>query len=437
MGCCHYYMPSATGADAFTVEMPRTTFGRGVLKELGERVKARGVSRIALFTDPQLAASEHLAIARASLKSAGIDFAEYAQTRIEPSDQSCLVAAEFLRQAKVQAVVSVGGGSTLDTAKAALVYARYPVSSFLDYFGKPIGGAQPVPGAVMPHIACPTTGGTGSEMTGLSVIRIEALNTKFVLASRHILPDEAIIDPTFMDTLPARIVASSGFDAMSHAIECYTARAYTRWTKIDAPNTRPMIQGANPWSDLHAREALRLVGEYLVRGVHDADDHEARDGLMWASSLAGLAFGNCGTHLPHAMSYGVSHLVRDYHEKDYPLDHGPFIPHGVSVIVNSPAVFRWTAQAAPKRHLQAATSLGADTREATDDDAGEIVASTIIGLMQRTAMPNGLGGVGFDMSDTQALTESCIRQGRAVQNAPRECGQQELTHLYQDALSYW
>ena len=324
----------------------------------------RGVRRVALMTDPGLAGSEHLDRVRTSLRTAGVDFAEYDEVLIEPSDRSVLAAADFLGQSGADAVLAVGGGSVLDTAKGAMVYAAYP-ADFLTYFGKPIGGAQAVPGPLLPLIACPTTGGTGSEATGLSVIRIESLDTKFVIASRHILPVEAIVDPAVTDTLAPTIVASSGFDLLSHAIECYTARAYCAWEPIQQPAARPMVQGANPWSDLHAREALRIVGEDLERGVADAADTQARDRLMWAATLAGLAFGNCGTHLPHALSYGVSNLANDYRAPDYPAEGKPFVPHGISVIVTSPSAFRHTASGAPQRHLEAADYLGADTRDAS------------------------------------------------------------------------
>ena len=274
-------------------------------------------------------------------------------------------------------------------------------------------------------------------MTGLSVIRLEHLDTKFVIASPHIMPDEAIVDPATTDTLPATVVASSGFDSMSHAIECYTARAYTRWPKVDRPGARVQIQGSNPWSDLGAIEALKLVGKYLERGVADASDREARDNLMWGATLAGMAFGNCGTHLPHAMSYGVSNLVKGFSAPDYPTDKGPFIPHGISVIVNAPSVFRWTAQAAPQRHLEAAAALGADVSDAGTEDAGEVTARRIIALMKATRIPNGLGGVGLGEADAGALADSAVRQARAVANSPRDCARDDLANMFASAVGYW
>jgi alcohol dehydrogenase class IV len=436
MGCCQYFTPTEGGAGAFTVEMPRITFGRGVLEEVGERASSWGIRRAAVFTDPYLVDGEHFARARASLAAAGIDAAIFSEVQIEPTDRSVLAAAAFLKDGNFDGVISVGGGSVMDTAKGALVYARYP-ASFETYFGPPVGAGQPLPGPVMPHVACPTTSGTGSEATGLSVIRFEALNTKFVLGSRHILPQEAVIDPACTDTLPPTVVASTGFDLLSHAIECYTARAYTHWAKIAKPSARLMIQGANPWSDLHAREALHIVGEYLERGVADASDHEARDCLSWGATLAGMAFGNSGTHLPHALSYAVSQQARDFRPPDYPSGEGTFVPHGISVIVNSPSVFRYTAATAPARHLEAAAYLGVDTRDAAPEDAGEVIAARIISLMKVAGIPNGIGGVGLTREDAAALAESAMRQRRAIGNAPRETAVEDVQRIFEQAVAYW
>ncbi len=198
-----------------------------------------------------------------------------------------------------------------------------------------------------------------------------------------------------------------------------------------------MIQGANPWSDLHAREALRIVGEYLQRGIADPSDHEARDKLMWGATLAGMAFGNCGTHLPHAFSYAITHLVKSWRARDYPQGEGPFVPHGISVILNAPSVLRFTAPASPQRHLEAANCLGADTRDATPDDAGEVVAGRIIGLMKSTGIPNGIGEVGFTADDAHALTESASQQRRAIGNAPRDVEQSDIAGIFERAVTYW
>ena len=433
---CQYFAPCEHGADSFTINIPKSTFGRGCLREAGARAAAIGMSRVALFTDPFLKEGEYVNRVVSSLKQAGIDVAVFSEIRIEADDASVERGARFIAEGSFDGVVSVGGGSVMDTAKAAMLYALYPVGDFLDYFAPPIGAGKPMPGPLMPHLACPTTSGTGSECTSISVIRITSLNTKFVLANPVMLADEALIDPACCDSLPANVVASTGFDLLSHAIECYTAKAYTKWAKIEDPSKRQLIQGANPWSDLAARKALEIAGEYLVRGVNDAGDHEARDQLMWGASLAGMAFGNSGTHLPHAMSYGVTHLMHNITTDGYAVE-SPFIPHGISVIVSAPAIFRYAAAGAPQRHLEAASFLNADIEGASLDDAGEVVSKRIISLMKDTAIPNGLGGLGFTENDVKPLAASSARQARAIANAPRETNLQDMQNIYSAALSYY
>jgi len=431
---CQYFSPCEHGADSFTIAVPKLTFGRGCLKEAGARAAHRGMSRVALFTDAYLRDGPYVSTVEQSLREAGLDFAVYSEVRIEPDDTTVINAAKFITEGKFDGVVSVGGGSVMDTAKAAMAYALYP-ADFLDYFPPPIGLGLPIPGALLPHMACPTTSGTGSECTSVSVIRINDLNTKFVLGHPSLLAAEALVDPACCDSLPGNVVASTGFDLLSHAIECYTSKAYTRWAKVEDPMKRPYAQGANPWSDLAAIRALEIAGEYLQRGVNDASDSEARDALMWGATLAGMAFGNTGTHLPHAMSYGVTHLMRDITTDGYSIG-SPFIPHGISVIASAPAIFRYTAAGAPERHMQAANSLGADALDAGLDDAGEVVAGRLIELMKKTGMPNGIGELGFGPADVKGLAASSARQLRPIANTPRETNLVDIENIYAAAISY-
>lgn len=432
---CQYYSPSENGADSFTVAMPRLTVGRGTLREVGERAQGLGLRRVALFTDALLASGPLVAAVLESLTRAGIDTATFSDIRVEPDDESVERGATFLRDASIDGIVSVGGGSVMDTAKAALVLLCHG-GNIGEYFAPPIGQGKPIPGPLLPHIACPTTSGTGSECTSISVLRLNELNTKFVIASPYMLPTVAIVDPQCCDSLPANVVASTGFDLCCHALECYTAKAYTQQAKVAAANSRQYIQGANPFSEMVAREAMDIVGNYLVRGVNDASDTEARDQLMWGATLAGIAFGNSGTHLPHAMSYGVTHLMRDIVTDGYAIA-SPFVPHGISVVVNAPAIFRYTAEATPERHLEGATCLLADTQGATPADAGEVLANRMVELMKATHMPNGLTAIGFKAEHVADLAASSIRQGRAIANAPRESNRVDLENMYSNALQYW
>ncbi len=432
---CQYYDPTHNGATSFTVAMPRLTFGRNTLREIGARSARQQLKKVALFTDPYLLDGPLVACAKESLLAAGIDLDVFSDIRVEPCDDTVMRGAAFLDASQFDGVVSVGGGSVIDTAKGALLVHQHG-GNIVEYFAPPIGQAKAVPGPVLPHIACPTTSGTGSECTSITVIRVNDLNTKFVVANPYLLPTEAVVDPQCCDSLPSNVVASTGFDLCCHALECFTARAYTQHGKVEDPNTRQYIQGANPFSDMVAREAMDIVNHYLVRGVNDATDSEARDKLMWGASLAGIAFGNCGTHLPHAMSYGITHLMSDITTEGYRIA-SPFVPHGISVVVNAPAIFNYTAQATQQRHMEGAQYLGADAKGATQEDAGEVLSNRLIELMRNTHIPNGLTGVGFKETDIKALAESSVRQTRAIANAPRESNIVDIENMYSQALSYW
>ncbi len=435
MGCCHYYGPSAGGDSAFSVDVSAIVFGPGVLAEAGDQVAARGIKRVALMTDKVMAGLEHLAKVKKSLEEAGLDVVLYDEVRVEPTNQSLLAATEFARECGAEAYVSLGGGSVIDTCKAANLYASYP-AEFLTYVNAPIGGGRPVPGPLKPHIACPTTAGTGSECTGIAIFDLLSMKAKTGIVSRHLRPSLALVDPECTATLPTNVVAACGFDVLSHALESYTALAHSKRAVPARPSLRPMSQGANPWSDMGCQEALKLLGRYLVRAVGDAGDREARGQLMWAATLAGIAFGNAGVHAPHGMSYAVAGLVRDFHPEGYP-EGDPIVPHGMSVMVNAPAVFRFTASACPERHLAAASWLGAETRGAGPDDAAEVLSGRLIELMRATAMPNGIAGVGYHAGDIPALTAGAAPQRRLLDNAPCAIGRDELSGLFQDALSYW
>ena len=435
MACCHYAAPSEDGDKAFSVDVSAITYGPGVLAEVGDHARAHGVTRAALFTDKGVAALEHVSIVERSLIAAGIDVALYDEVRVEPTDDSFLAAARFAAEGNFDGYVSVGGGSVIDTAKAANLYATHP-AEFLTYVNAPIGGGAAVPGPLKPHIACPTTCGTGSECTGIAIFDRLAMKAKTGIVSRHLRPSRAVVDPTVTHTLPANVVAASGFDVLSHALESYTARPYNQRPAAARPSERPQTQGANPWSDIGCLESLTLIGDNLERAVADADDHEARGHLMFAATLAGIAFGNSGCHLPHGMSYSVSGLVRDFQPDGYPKGE-PIVPHGMSVIVNAPSVFRFTAQACPERHLRAAERLGGDTKGAGMDDAGEVVAARIIELMKATGIPNGVSGVGYGEADIGALTEGAYPQRRLMGNAPLEVSREALADLFRGALSYW
>jgi hydroxyacid-oxoacid transhydrogenase len=430
MVCCHY-VPLEGHESAFSVDRNQITFGRGALEEVGPWARALGLSRVAVLTDPRVGALEPFGRALASLRTAGADVALYDEVRVEPTDRSFLDAARFAVDAKVDGFVSIGGGSVIDTTKAANLYATHP-AELLTYVNAPVGEGRPVPGPLRPHLACPTTSGTGSECTGIAIFDLLSMKAKTGIAHRHLVPTRALVDPDTTETLPGPVVAASGFDVLSHALESFTARPFTRRSKADALS-RPLSQGANPWSDVGCREALRLCGRYLVRAVHDPSDGEARGNMMWAATLAGIAFGNAGVHVPHGMSYAVAGLVDSFSPEGYPQEE-PMVPHGMSVIVNAPAVFRRIAATSPERHREAAELLGAGVRDA---DPGEAISGRIAEMMKATRMPNGISGVGYGRGDVTALTEGTIVQRRLLDNAPVPVDRALLGELFADSLTCW
>ena len=434
MGCCHGYGVIAGNEDVFSVDTSAITFGAGALAEAGASVAGLGCKRVALFTDRTLAALEPVARVRASLVAAGLDVVFYDEVRVEPTDASFLAAAAFATEGRFDGYVSVGGGSVMDTCKAALLYATYP-APLEAYVNAPLGEGRAVPGPLPPHVACPTTCGTGSECTGIAVFDWLARKAKTGIASRRLRPTLALVDPTVTATLPAAVVAASGFDVLCHAIESYTARPYTARAKPGSPALRPMSQGRNPWSDVGALEALTLGGRFLVRAVRDASDVEARSELAWAATLAGIAFGNSGVHVPHAMSYAVSGLVRDFRMPGYPDE--PLVPHGVSVVVNAPAVVRFTASSSPERHLTAAAALGADVDGAGPGEVGDLLAEALAKLMRDADVPNGLRAVGYSDSDLDALVAGTTGQKRLLDNAPRTVTEDDLRGLFTRSMRCW
>jgi hydroxyacid-oxoacid transhydrogenase len=410
-------------------------YGAGATRELGMDLADRGIKSVLLLTDPNLVNLPPVVTARESLEANGVSYVLFDRVRVEPTDRSFRDAIEVASGQPFDAFVAVGGGSVIDTAKAASLYSTYP-ADLLDYVNPPIGKGLPVPGPLKPLFAVPTTAGTGSETTGVAIFDFEQMHAKTGIANRMLKPTLGILDPDNTRTLPPEVAASTGLDVLSHAIESYTAMPYTERPRPARPLLRPAYQGSNPISDVWSLEALRMVREYLPRAVEDTTDDEARGMMLLATAYAGVGFGNAGVHLPHGMSYPVSGMVKGYRSPGYQVDH-PLVPHGVSVILNAPAVFRFTASANPKRHLQAAAALGADVSAARPADAGKILADTITAFMRRLKVPNGLRALGYDSSHIPALVEGTLPQHRVTKLSPRPASEEDLARLFEDAMVAW
>ncbi|MFN8005814.1 MAG: hydroxyacid-oxoacid transhydrogenase [Terriglobia bacterium] len=420
---------------AFEMVTASIRFGEGVTREVGMDLAEGKLNQVMVLTDPNLKNLPPVTGVLESLEKHKIHYRLFDQVRVEPTDESLQRAITFAQNDRFDALVAVGGGSTIDTAKAANLYSTYP-TDFLDYVNPPVGKGLPVPGPLKPLIAIPTTSGTGSETTGVAIFDLARLKAKTGIAHRRLKPSLALVDPLNTITQPPRVTVSSGLDVLSHALESYTAIPYHQRPYPEKPLLRPAYQGANPISDLWSLEALRIVSKHLVRAVEDPEDRESRSQMMLAASYAGIGFGNAGVHLPHGMSYPVSGLIRNYRPPGYAVDH-PMVPHGISVILNAPAVFQFTAVSCPDRHLRGAGILGADTARARPEDAGRILAERIIELMQRLNVPQGLTALGYSREDIPALVKGTLPQHRVTKLSPRAAGEEELSRLFEASMKIW
>ena len=420
---------------AFTMDTSSIKFGPGSTREVGFEIARLGATRVAVVTDPRMAQLQPVATVMDSLRREGVDAVLFEEVEVEPTDASFKAAIEFAIAGGFDAFISVGGGSSIDTAKAANLYSTYP-ADFLTYVNAPIGEGAQVPGPLKPHIAVPTTSGTGSETTGVSIFDLLEMKAKTGLAHRALRPTMGVVDPENSRTLPGMVAACSGFDVLCHGLESYTAMPFSQREAPANPGVRPSYQGSNPISDVWATRAIEMVAHNIVSAVQDPEDIESRSNMMLAATFAGVGFGNAGCHLPHGMSYPVSGMVRDFVPDGYPDDHA-IVPHGMSVILNAPAVFRYTAPTNPERHLYAARLMGADISDAGPEDAGDVLADAIVDLLKKIGVPNGLSAIGYTPEDAPALAAGAMPQERVIKLSPRPVDEGDLRNLFIDSMRLW
>lgn len=421
---------------AFEMAASNLRYGPGTTLEVGMDLADLGCKKVMVLTDPHLSSMSRVEKLLACLSKENIECFLFDRVRVEPTDASFKEAIKAANSETFDGFVAFGGGSTMDTAKVANLYSTYPPEDFLDYVNPPIGKGLPVPGDLKPLFAIPTTAGTGSETTGVAIFDLEEMHAKTGIAHRRLKPTLGIVDPENTKTLPPIIAASTGLDVLTHAIESYTTIPFNKRPRPERPILRPAYQGCNPISDIWAIEAMRMLAKYFVEAINNPENQEARGMMMLAASFAGMGFGNAGVSLPHGMSYPVSGMIRNYKPEDYPVDHA-LVPHGMAVVLNAPAAFRFTAPACPERHLKAAEALGADISKARPEEAGRILSDKVIEFMRGFSLPNGLSGIGFTKEDIPRLVQGTLPQHRVIKLSPRPVGEEELTRIFEDAMVYW
>src|SRR3954451_23849354 len=426
------YSP-ANPESVFTYGAPQLKYGHGAADEIGYDLAQTGAKRALVVTDPGLAATGTPQRVADQMTGFGIETVVFDGTHVEPTDESLQHAVEWAREhGPWDAIVAVGGGSAIDTAKAINLLTTNP-GELMDYVNKPVGGGRAPVNPLNPLIAVPTTTGTGSESTTICVLDVLEQKVKTGISHARLRPTLAVIDPALTLTQPAGVTAASGMDILCHALESYTARPYFTYERKQ-PDKRVPYCGANPIADMWAEKALSLLSESFRQAVRDGSDEEARGKMAMAATFAGMGFGNAGVHIPHANAYPIAGRVKDFPPKDSPADE-PMVPHGMSVSLTAPEAFRFTFDASPDRHLRAASLL--DPHASVTDDPAEFLPSVLTALMRDIDLPNGIGAVGYGEGDVDDLVEGALKQQRLLAPAPKDVTGDDLAGIFRRSISLW
>ena len=342
----------------------------------------------------------------------------------------------YARRGRFDSFVAVGGGSTIDTAKAANLYSTHD-ADFFDFVNAPIGKGLPVPGPLKPLVAIPTTAGTGSETTGVAIFDYLEKRAKTGISHRYLKPTLGIVDADNTRTLPPAVAAASGLDVLSHALESYTAIPYTSRPRPARPLERPAYQGCNPISDVWALRALELVAEFLLRAVADTTDDEARANMLLASAIAGIGFRK------RRLPFAARHVVpRGRHGEGLsparlPRRSSPWCrtasrsscTRRPSSASRPPPIPGGTCE--PPRPSGPISPAFRPKRRGTSWRSGSCISCG------RVDMPNGLAAIGYTEADIPALVEGTLPQHRVTKLSPRPAGAEELAELFRESLRLW
>ncbi len=377
--------------------VPVLHFGEGCLAQLPGQIAALRASRPMIVTDKGIVDAGLIAPVEQTLRDAGLDVAIFDSVVADPPEKIVLQAIEAAKIAGADIVIGLGGGSSLDTAKVVAALAVDGAQPLADIYG--IGLLER---KGLPTILIPTTSGTGSEVTAISILTTGE-TTKAGIISPHLFADVALLDPALTVGLPASVTAATGIDAMVHAVESYTSR-----------------NGKNPVSDMLAIEALKLLTAHIETACSDGKNMQAREAMLRGSMLAGQAFANSPVGAIHALAYPLGGI---YH-----------IPHGLSNALVMPYVMQF--------NLEAAAPLYAELADALDlprgsENSSEARAQQLIDYLEALAVkveaPRKLREIGIAQDATTELAEAAMLQGRLLDNNPREVTLAEAQRIYDAA----
>lgn len=381
--------------NSFSFTIPQNiVVGAGSLKRLPELAKNLKKSKAYIISGPHLEKIGMVDKCREALKAAGIESDAFTQTEGNPSTDTVAKAAEGFKSSKADFIVAFGGGSPLDVAKAVAVISSYG-GNITDYEG---GGK--VPGPVVPMIAIPTTAGTGSEVTAFSVITDHSRNYKLTVVSNYLLPAYAILDPELITTVPKSTAAACGIDAMVHALEAFISKA------------------ASPFSDLFAKEALRLIGTNIRDYVLDRSNLAACEAMLTGSLFAGIAFSHARLGDVHAMSHPVSAYFD--------------VAHGVANAVLLPTIVDYNMTYASEKYKYIYDCI-CEKPLSDDTFTPEMLAAEIRVLNDELGIPSSLSEVGVDSSLFDKMADDAMKSGNILVN-PRPTTKKDILALYAQAF---
>ena len=385
-----------TGKAAIFRVPAQITFGAGAIETVGAEAKRLGMSHAFVLSDPNLRKLGVTERVVASLSAQGVRSTVCAEIEFEPSIQSVSPAAAAAKASGCDLVIGLGGGSTMDTAKAVAVLTRNEGQAE-DYLGIGLVKQRGVPMILMP-----TTSGTGAEVTPNALFYVPAVREKRAIVSPHIIPDVAILDPLVTLTLPTAVTAATGLDALSHAIESYTSL------------------NASPLTDLYALEAIRLIGIHLRTAVANGGNLAAREGMSRASLYAGIGIGNAGTNIVHALAY--------------PLQGQHRVTHGVANSLLLPYGMEFNALSNLAKFATVAEALGEPIAGLSPRAAAAHSTEACRLLSQDIGIPQTMGEVGIKPQDIEDLVDGAMKMTRLLVNNPRQVRPEDARAIFERAM---
>ncbi len=387
-------------------------FGRNAVDQLGDVAGRLGAGRALIVTDKSLADAGLAQRVGGVLRTAGIATEVFDGGQPDPPLHAVNRCVEQARDCHADLLVGLGGGSNMDLAKAAATLLAHG-GTCLDY-----GGDQLVPGPVFALILVPTTSGTGSEVTAAAVLNDTDEGRKFAILSNYLRPQVALVDPTLTVSCPAKVTADSGIDALTHAIEAYTAVDNETFPLPEGERT--VYQGRYPLSDVLAEQAIGLVGRYLRRAVSNGDDIEAREGMALAATSAGMSFSNVGVAVVHALEYA---LAAEAHTS-----------HGCGCGLLLPYVMEHNKSARAAQMVKIAGLLGEDITALDEHTAADRAIHAVHQLKADIGIPATLTEVGVNPDAVPAMAEQAFALKRILRVNPRAVSQEDLEAILKSAL---